>query len=129
VTKTKLPTSERVIGSKRQTNARKRARKRMRDIGQTLRLSHEVFNYLNQRRLNDRTKRAPASWDSFFRRMLGLPTRAGSPQPLVEGWLELDTQVLYLTEREAAGAAVIEAARKRTKRINKPIKMREVRYK
>ena len=121
------PTSvEKILGIRK----RRSTMTRKRDVGQTLRISHAVFNYLNQRRLNDKTRKGrPPSWDTFFRKFLGLPTRSGSPQPLVEGFLETDTQVLYLTEAEAAGAAVVQAARKKTKRINKPIKMREVRYK
>lgn len=94
-------------------NRRKKASK-----GKLIRISDDVFNLLQK-------KRQGKSWDSLMRRMLGLPDRAGITQPLVVGWLDQDTGQLYLDEAEARGAAVVAAAKRGTKKIKQPIKMRE----
>lgn len=61
-----------------------------------------------------------------MRRMFGLPDRKGTEQRLVEGWLEITTGKFYLAEDEARGASVMAAAKAKTKKVNQPIRMREV---
>lgn len=104
--------SERVL-----TNRRRRASK-----GKPIRVSDLVYNTLQKKRANN----SKESWDCLFRRMLGLPDRRGNEQPLVEGWLEITTGQMYIHQADARGAAVMEAAKAKTKKVNKPIRMREV---
>lgn len=99
-------------------NRRKRASK-----GRLIRVSDEVFNLLHKKRARF-SKRM--SWDCLLRRMFGLPTRKGDPQPLVEGWLEVNTGQFYLDEAEARGASVVAAARAKTKKCKQPLRMKEV---
>ena len=96
-------------------NRRKRASK-----GSPIRVSDEVRAHLEKKR------QGRTSFDSLLRRMLGLPKRSGEKQPLVEGWLEITTAKFFLDEADANGAAVVAAAKAKTKKINKPIRMREV---
>ena len=103
---------------------RKRKRKRA-SKGRTLRVSDAVWNYLEKRRTNGARN---LSWDRFLRRVLGLPDRSGSEQPLVEGWLEVATGRFYLRKDEANGAAVVAAAKAGRKVPIKPIRLREVRW-
>lgn len=100
-------------------NRRKRASK-----GKTIRVSDPVLFMLEKRRSNGRK----LSWDAFFRRVFGMPDRRGNLAPLVEGWLEVNSGRFYLNKAEANGAAVFESARRKTKNIIKPIRMREVRW-
>lgn len=92
--------------------------------GKVIRVSDTVWNYLNDRRLNSRT----SSWDKFFRSVFGLKNRKGEEQPLVTGWLEVNTGRFYLKQAEANGAAVVAAARAGIKKYVRPIKMREIRW-
>lgn len=105
------PNKERVL-----KNRRKKASK-----GKTLRVSDAVFAHLNKRR-NGR------SWDKMLRSAFGLRDRRGNAQPLIEGWIEVNTGTFYLKKNEAYGAAVMEAARAGLKVIKQPIKLREVRW-
>lgn len=90
--------------------------------GRVIRISDDVYKILNERRL----KGLRLSWDEYIRRMIGLPTRKGEPQILLEGFLEKNTGKFFLDEAEARGQSVLEAARKKTKKFLAPIKMREV---
>lgn len=96
-------------------NRRRRASK-----GSPIRVSDLVRATLEKKR------QGRASFDALLRKMLGLPKRNGEKQPLVEGWLEITTAKFYLDEAEANGAAVVAAAKNKTKKFNKPIRMREV---
>lgn len=98
-------------------NRRRRASK-----GHLIRISDHVWNTLQKKRTNNTYE----SWDSLLRRMLGLPNRKGELQPLIEGWLEVISGQFYLKENEARGAAVWESAKRKTKQVPKPIKLREV---
>lgn len=94
---------------------RKRASK-----GSPIRISDEVRAFLEKKR------QGRSSFDSLFRRMFGLPNRKGEPQPLLEGWLEVNTGRFYFEEADARGASVIAAAKAKTKKVKQPIRMREV---
>ncbi len=70
-----------------------------------------------------------------MRRMLGLPDRKGNDQVLIEGYLETTTGRFLLKqpgtswqriEESAYEIAILEAARKKTKRVSKPIRLREI---
>ncbi len=102
--------AEKVLRSRRRRKASK---------GRVLRVSDDVFAYLNR-------KRAKRSFDCLFRTLLGLPDREGIPQPLLEGWLEITSGRFFFNAAEARGEAVMAAARAKSKSVNKPLKMREV---
>lgn len=85
-----------------------------------IKVSGEVYQFLIRKR--DKA----GSWDAFFRRAYGLPDRKGAEQPLVEGFLEINSGKFFLDEDEANGAAVMSAAKRKTKRVDKPIRLREV---
>lgn len=87
--------------------------------GRIIRVSDRVYSHLNK-------NRAKRSFDELFRKMFGLPDREGTPQPLVEGWIEITTGQFFLDEADARGASVVAAARAKTKNVNKPIKVREL---
>lgn len=103
----------RVLKNKRRKKASK---------GRVIRVSDEVYKFLNARRLN----RTSQSWDQYLRKFLALPDRAGNEQPILEGWIEKRTGKFYLSEAEAAGAAVVEMAKARTKKYLAPIYVREI---
>lgn len=104
-----------------------RNRKRRASKGRAIRASDLVYDTLD-------SARRGRSWDALLRRMLGLPDRAGNPQPLVEGVLEVHSGA-FLLRGESSWKQVEEQATKMAVRIaqNKnvrcelPVKMREVR--
>lgn len=104
-------------------NRRRRAPK-----GRLIRVSNIVYETLDGQR---RSK----SWDALMRRMLGLPDRAGNPQPLAEGMLELHSGVFLLKLPDATWREVSEVANKMAERIaakkkvrlEVPVRMREIR--
>lgn len=102
--------SERLLKSRKRRKASK---------GRVLRVSDAVYSYLNQRRAN-------RSFDCLLRTIHGLPDREGIPQPLIEGWLEITSGRFFFDEADARGEAVMAAARAKSKTVNKPLKMREV---
>lgn len=104
-----------------------RGRRKKASKGRVIRLSDDVLAYFENKRGDGKTKNA-RSWDEFFRRVFGLPKRSGEEQILVEGWLEINTGLLFLTEAEARGRAVMEAVKQGKKTVAKPIRMREVRW-
>jgi hypothetical protein len=66
--------------------------------------------------------------------MLGLDDWRGNPQPLVEGCLEPTTGRFFIkhkdwdqAEEDAYEVAILEAAKKKTRKVNKPIRLREIR--
>lgn len=102
-------------------------RKRM-SKGKAIRVSDLVYNTLNK-------SRAGRSWDCLFRRLLGLPDRAGNEQILVEGILETTTGRFMLRdpdvkwvdlEADAFEIAITNAARSGAKRVSRPLRMREL---
>ena len=105
------------------TNRVMKNRRKKPSVGRVIRVSDEVWKHIAERRAGRRM-----SWDRFFRNFLGLPDRNGNNVPLIEGWLEVNTGKLYLKQAEAKGAAVMEAAKQRTKAVRKPIRMREIRW-
>lgn len=105
-----------------------RNRKRRASKGKAIRISNLVYETLNKARFR-------RSWDCLLRRMLGLEDRAGNPQVLIEGVLETTTGVLLLKtpetswsllEERAYEMAIRAAARKKEKRVSRPIRMREL---
>lgn len=104
------------------------SRKRRAPKGKAIRVSNLVYETL------DRVRHG-RSWDCAMRRMLGLPDRAGKPQPLVEGMLEVITGMFVLklnsatwTEVEDTTYKLADYAAKRKKlRAETPIRMRELR--
>ena len=106
--------SERALPSRR----RKRS-----DPGKPIRVSTVVFNELDK-------SRGELSWDFFFRRMLGLPTRKGKEQPLIEGVLEAHSGLLILRVSGMSWRNVEELAKKIASKHSKPqppVRMREIR--
>jgi hypothetical protein len=102
---------------------RKRASK-----GRVIRVSNLVFETLNEIRRGK-------SWDSLLRKSLGLPDRQGNEQRLIEGMLEATTGKFFLRdldvtwdrlEQDVYEIAIIEAAKRKLKRVSKPLRMREL---
>lgn len=102
---------------------RKRAPK-----GKVIRISNMIYDLLN-------AQRKGKSWDSLFRRMLGVEDREGNQQPLIEGMLETVTGKFFLKgledswetlEESAYETAIMAAAKMKMKRVSKPLKMREL---
>jgi hypothetical protein len=103
--------------------------------GRIIRVSDLVFTTLNENRGN-------MSWDELIRRMLWLPRReherdwikARRPRPCVEGVLEVSTGQFFLRvsepwediERDAYEVAIRAAARAKTRRVHKPLRLREI---
>lgn len=104
--------------SERKLKARKRSRRAV--TGKPVRLSNLMLNYLAPRMKGLR------SYDAYLRKAFGLPDWRGNKQPLVEGYLEVTTGKFYVVEAEANGAAVVEAVKRKTKKVNKPLRMREI---
>jgi hypothetical protein len=95
--------------------------------GRAVRLSDELLNYIHPRIKGLR------SYDAYFRKVFGLDDWRGNPQPLVEGCLEVTTGQFFIktgtwpeVEAVANGAAVIEAVKRKTKKVNKPLRLREI---
>jgi hypothetical protein len=98
------------------------------DPGKLIRVSKLVYEKMN--------KNCEAqSWDCHLRRMLGLPTRKGKEQPLIQGILELHSGLLFLRTDANTWAEIEAIARtcaRRNAELNKtsikwPIRMREIR--
>lgn len=111
------------MGERQLSNRRKKASK-----GSVIRVSDLVYDTLNKARHG-------RSWDWLFRRLLGLPDRSGNAQPLIEGMLETMTGHFLLKqpgkswaelEEDAYEIAIITAAKRKVKRVSKPLKMREL---
>jgi hypothetical protein len=106
---------------------RLRTRKRKASSGRAVRLSNALLDFLEPRR------RGLRSYDAYFRRVFGLPDWKGDPQQLLEGCLEVTTGRFFpkttgwdQAEEDAYEVAILEAAKKKTKKVNKPIRMREI---
>lgn len=111
--------------NERRLKVRKRSRRAI--TGKPVRLSNLMLNYLAPRIKGLR------SYDAYLRRAFGLPDWRGNKQPLAEGCLEVTSGKFYLkidswdeVEAEANGAAVVEAVKRKTKKVNKPLRMREI---
>lgn len=102
----------------------KNRKRRKASKGQLIRVSDAVAHTLSKTYARDNNRNL--SWDVVLRRLLGLPDRKGMPQGLVEGYLEVNTGKFYFDAAEARGAAVVAAAKAKTKRLKQPIFMREV---
>lgn len=103
-------------------------RKRRASKGRVIRVSDALFLALNK-------NRGTRSWHALLRLIFGLPNRRGEVRPLVEGLLEVTTGKFYLktpekawraVEEAAYETAIIAAARARTKKVNNPIRLREL---
>lgn len=104
-----------------------RNRKRRKNSGRPVRLSNAVLECIRHKLQDSR------SVDAYFRRVFGLPDWRGNEQPLIEGCLEPTTGRFFLkqtdweqTEQAAYETAMLEAARLRTRKVLKPIRMREI---
>lgn len=87
--------------------------------GAVIRISHEVADHLGAR------KGPKRNWDAFLRRMLGLPSRNGTAQPLLEVWILPRSGLHFPTKAQARGGAVMESARTGNE-IERPVCVREV---
>lgn len=111
------------MAERKLSNRRKRS-----DKGEVIRVSRLVYEALN-------SARRARSWDSYFRRMFGFPDRNGNEQTLIEGMLEVQTGTFVIKCDDATWAEVEELVYKlawkraeqlKSKRIEKPLKMREL---
>lgn len=107
-----------------------RVKRRKASKGRHFRVSDLVYATLDKQRHG-------RSWDAALRVMLGLPDRAGRPQPLVEGVLEVHTGTFILkaspevsweeTEEIALRLAKRAEFKKLLRYTDKPVRLREVR--
>lgn len=104
------------------------SRRKRANMGHVIRVSSLVYDTLD-------TLRSRRSWDWLLRRMLGLQDRAGNAQPLIEGMLETQTGKFFLRtgnepwsklEEDAYEIAIIDAAKGKSKRVSRPLRMREL---
>ena len=108
------------MGSERSLPSRRRKKA---NPGRPIRVSRAVYIKLDRSRGNQ-------SWDCFFRANLGLPTRKGRPQPLVEGVLDPHSGLMILRIDDAPWKELEALARKiseKSKLRLAPIRMREIR--
>lgn len=103
-------------------------RRRKANKGRILRVSNFVYDTLDKLRRNQ-------SWDSTLRKHFGLPDRLGNTQFLVEGVLETMTGAFFLKlpettweslEERAYEIAIVTAAKRATKKVSRPLRMREL---
>jgi hypothetical protein len=106
-----------------------RARKKRAYSGRAVRLSNALLAVLDRERRRGKVR----SYDALLRSYLGMPDWRGNPQPLVEGCLETTCGQFYLkvgswdeVEALANGRAVLEAVKRKTKKVSKPLRMREI---
>lgn len=105
----------------------RRRRKKQTDYGRAVRLSDLLLNFVERRREGMR------SYDAWFRKQFGLPDWKGNLQPLIEGYLETTTGQFFLrtnswdeAEQAAYEVSILAAAKAKVKKINRPIRMREI---
>lgn len=96
-----------------------RKRKRKPNFGHRIAISDEVHAFLEK-------KRQGKSWDAWLRKAFGLPKRNGDKQPIIEGYVETTTGRFFLDEQDAYEVAIMSAAKAGTKKVNKPMKVREI---
>lgn len=87
--------------------------------GKVVRLGQDVHDFLRRRR------KKGESWDAFFRRIIGLPTRKGESQEKKTFWLLESARIFFSTEKEARGHAILTAVQKGRKKAEVPIKVSE----
>lgn len=120
--------------AERKLKSRRRRRRRA-NKGRLIRVSTAVYETLDRKRRNGFNLHALKSWDCYLRCMLGLPDRAGVPQPLVEGVLEATTGMFILRVGETSWQELEDTARKIGEQISvrkqvrpaAPVRMREIR--
>ena len=107
-------------------------KKRRKQQGKVVRLSPLVLEILDEQRFAPNNNKL--SYDAILRRHLGLPDaeaepdwrKAGRPKLLVEGWIEQRSARFFASEAEARGAMVLAAAQARTKRMLRPLRVKEI---
>lgn len=82
--------------------------------GRVIRVSADTESELRTRR------KAGESWDALFRRLLGIPTRKGTEQPRKTFWLLERANLIFRTEKEARGMALVLAVRSGKQRVHEP---------
>ena len=89
--------------------------------GKVVRLGYDVHEAMRRR------KTKGESWDAFFRRLMGLPTRKGEAQDKKTYWLLESVKRVFLTEKEARGHAILEAVKdgRSSRKVEAPIKVSE----
>ena len=92
------------------------------DKGKVVRISPSVRTFLNNKRLKKE------SYDACLRRLHGLPSRKGRPQPLPIFYvLENEGQpAVFLDEAEAKGFAIRLAVRRQRKKTERVIPVQEI---
>ncbi len=90
--------------------------------GRVIRVSDDVWKYLQLRRRKDGRE----SHDCLLRRTFGLDQRNGDPNPLLVGWVEVNTGKFFLDEADARGASIQAAVKRGIRKVDKPIRVREI---
>ncbi len=84
-----------------------------------IRISEELSAYLTAKKGSRR------GWDSFLRRLFGLPSAKGKEQPLLEMWVLPRSGLAYHSAAKARGGAIMESVRTGTEK-ERPVLLREV---
>lgn len=87
--------------------------------GKAIKLSHEVIDRLK------RKQRKRESFDSVLRRILGMPSRSGERQELKILYALTEPGLVFERLEEARGESMVQAAMKKKRKAEKPIKLRE----
>ncbi len=88
--------------------------------GRVIRVSDDVWNYLQPRRRKDGRE----SHDCLLRRIFGIDQRSGDPNPLLIGWVAEGR--FFFEEADARGVCVTAAVKRGTRKVPAPVKMREI---
>lgn len=92
---------------------------RRKQKGKVVRLGASVYARLVVK------KKDGESWDSLMRRLLGLATKKGIEQPKKTYWLLPNAKLIFDTEKDARGMAVLLAVKAGRKKPEAPIKVSE----
>jgi len=87
--------------------------------GNVVRMGYDVHEALRRR------KKKGESWNKFFRRVFCLPGRDGKEPERRSYWLLESTKVLFASEKEARGHAILVAVGKGKRKAETPIKVSE----
>jgi len=96
--------------------------KKKKPRGKVIKLSLELSAYLKSRMSRGE------GYDAVIRRLLGLPTRKGEPQGLAEFYVVPNDgkPIIRLTLAEARGDAILQATKKKLKKAERVLTVREV---
>lgn len=96
--------------------------KRRKRQSRIIRISRDVDVFLN------RARKHKGTYDAILRKLLGLDPKKGQAEPLKHYWVipNGNDPVIYNTEAQAKGGAIVLAVKQHRKEAHPVIKVREV---